>query len=389
MTDFLQESPKQRVIFDGDPQETFASLLKGATGRVVLFTGATGAERCGALAPFEAAAKSVGCTVDRFSEIEPEPAIPTIMKMREFLRKAPFAKVVAIGGGSVLDAAKATLLLVESGWELDRHFGLNTYSKANPTAKLRRIIAVPTTAGTGSESTPFANIVDREKQVKKLICEELAVPEMAVVIPKFTASMPPSVTLATGCDALSHLIEGFLNTGMDNVQANGNAWAMEGIRLIVENLPRAMRDGSGRKELARAATLGGMVIRFKSTGLPHLCSFSWFGRIQHGIATVLLLPACWNYYLGNPAVAARTMELAPLFPGSTPQEVVASYKAFLKSIGVPRSLKEFPDITPELLDLTARSAAENKMKLELAPRPVPVAESRVILSKILQEAYEA
>ena len=140
--------------------------------------------------------------------------------------------------------------------------------------------------------------------------------------------------------------------------------------------------------MARAATLGGMVIRFKSTGLPHLCSFSWFGRLAHGIAVAMLLPASWRYYLGNPAVAERTMQLAPIFPGRNPEEVITSFRDFLDRLGVPKALRECPGITPELLEATAASAGENRMKLELAPRPVPVAESRGILSAILKQAYE-
>jgi len=139
--------------------------------------------------------------------------------------------------------------------------------------------------------------------------------------------------------------------------------------------------------MSLAAALGGMVIRWKSTGLPHLCSFSWFGRIEHGVAAALLLPASWRYYLAEPSVADRTMVLSEVFGGGTPEAVVANFREFLTLLGVPASLAAYPDITPELLEKTAASGRENAMKLELAPRRVPLEQSREILSGILDEAW--
>ena len=373
------------AVFTDDASEAFGTLLASA-GKIAVFTGRHSADTCGAWREFAAVAKKFR----RFSEIEPEPCTDTIQSMIGFLREFAPDTVVAIGGGSVLDAAKAAWLAHQSTWPLEKHFGVNAYSSAHPGQRLKRIIAVPLTSGTGSEATPYSNIVDRRAGVKKLISENEIVPDHFIVSPRFNATMSRHVTLATGCDALAHLIEGFLNIRADGNHPDANKWARFGISEIVDALPRALADGTdlaARNRMARAATLGGMVIRFKSTGLPHLCSFSWFGRIDHGLAVSLILPAAWRYYLGVEQVANRTMELAKVFPGSTPEEVVVSYRKFLTSVGVPASLRDYPEITPELLDFTARSGAQNKMKLELAPRPVPLAESETILSRILKKAY--
>ncbi len=390
--DLLLQAPGERILFADDWRKELSRVLPHLPdGTLAVFTGRRSLDAGGVWAEFAATAAAAGRKVVRFSEIEAEPCTDTVERMVEFLASVSPAAVIAIGGGSVMDAAKAALLVCESGMPLGELFGVNRYSTAHPEAKPLRVLCIPTTSGTGSEATPYSNIVDRKLGVKKLISESLIVPETAIVSPRLAAAMPKALTLATGCDALAHSIEGFLNTGADANEPRANAWAMESIRLICEALPAAMADGSNleaRGAMARAATLGGMVIRFKSTGLPHLCSFSWFGRLAHGIAVAMLLPASWNYYLGNPAVAARTMELAPVFPGRTPQEVIASFRAFLDRLGVPKALRECPGITPELLASTAASAGENRMKLELAPRPVPVAESRGILSALLKQAYE-
>jgi alcohol dehydrogenase class IV len=390
--ELLQESPDQRVVFCPGTDDAVAALTERlvGVGTAVLFTGRTSAERCGALAAVEAASRRAGCRIERFSDIEPEPGIPTVEKMRAFLAAHPAGAVVAAGGGSVLDAAKAAYLSLQTGEPLSEHFGVDKYSSAHPGTDLKRIVAIPTTSGTGSECTAYSNIVDRAIGVKKLIAERLIVPETAIVNPAFASSMPRGVTLATGCDALAHLLEGLLNVRADANHPRANEWALTGIRLVREFLPRALAapaDVEARRGMAVAAALGGMVIRYKSTGLPHLCSFSWFGRIEHGIAAALLLPASWRYYLAEPSVAERTMQLRGVFGGSAPGEVVTGVRNFLTSIGVPGSLAAYPEITPELLRRTALSGRENSMKLELAPRRVPLDESEAILGAILDEAY--
>lgn len=391
--ELLRRSPDQRVAFCSGVDEAVSVLADRLAGAksAVLFTGRASAERCGALAAVEDAAKRAKCRIERFCDIEPEPAVSTVEKMRDFLLAHPADAVLAAGGGSVLDAAKAAYLVRQTGRELSRHFGVDKFSSEHPDRALKRIVAVPTTSGTGSECTAYSNIVDREHAVKKLIAERLIVPETAIVCPDFTSSMPRGVTLATGCDALAHLVEGLLNVRADGNHPDANEWAMAGIRLVREFLPRALEDPEdigARRGMALAAALGGMVIRQKSTGLPHLCSFSWFGRIEHGIAAVMLLPGSWRYYLGSPSVAERTMMLAEVFGGATPEAVVSNFRSFLSFLGVPKALKEYPDITPELLKRTAESGRENAMKLELAPRPVPLEESCGILSAILEAAYD-
>lgn len=359
--------------------------------KAVLFTGRSSADKSGAAEFVMTAAMECGVELFRWNKVTPEPDTDTVLEMRDFLLETGADTVCACGGGSVLDAAKAALLLVETNCSLDDLFGVNRYSSSHPGKTLRRIVAVPTTSGTGSEATQYANIVERKANVKRLIAENETVPRYALIDPDFTTTMPDAVTLATACDALAHLLEGFLNTRADNTSGNANYRAVAGIRAIVENLPRIIKDPAdekARKALALASALGGTVIRFKSTGLPHLCSFSWFGRIEHGMAVVMLLPEAWRYYLGNPEVAARTMELAPLFPGNTPEEVIVSFRKFLASVGVPPSLAAYPLLTLELMAQTAKSAGANRMKLELAPRPVPLEESEKILLDILTKAYK-
>lgn len=383
--------PGERIVTD-DPHGTLvAELRKRGPGGVLVCSGRRSADANGGIRFVGRAIEAANREMIRFAEIEAEPALATVETLVRLIRREKPAAVIAVGGGSAMDAAKAACLAAQSGWKIADHFGVNRWSGACPGANPDRVICIPTTSGTGSEATPYSNIVDFDLGVKKLISERLIVPELALLVPELTESMPEAVTRATGCDALAHAVEGFLNVGADASHPEANDWALRAIRLIAANLPAAIADGANaaaRRNMAVAATLAGMVIRFKPTGLPHLASFSWFGRLEHGIAVAMLLPECWRYYLGNPAVAERTMRLAPVFPGTTPEEVIASYRRFLDGINVPATLCDCPGITPELLAATAKSGAQNKMKLENAPRPVPVEDSERILAEILQQTFK-
>jgi len=388
--EILDSYPDTNISFGAESWSKFAELLeKRKTGKIVVFSGGHSADKSGAWARFEEAVRHLDLDIARFKDIEAEPCTETVEKMTAFLNREAPDEVAAIGGGSPIDAAKAAYFEYQTGRSHQEFFGVNKFSSANPGIKLKKVICFPTTSGTGTEATPYSNIVDRKLKVKKLIVEPEIIPEYSFVIPKLAASMPEHVTRATGCDALAHSLEGFLNIGQDENYPQANDWAFESIRLIKELLPRAIAnpgDMEARKGVSAAATLGGMVIRYKSTGLPHLCSFSWFGRIEHGIAVALLLPGAWKYYIQRGEVAARTMRLKEIFPGESPAEIISSYRDFLTKCGVPESLKAFPDITPELLDSTAKNAGQNKMKLDLAPNPVPLEKSYEILLNILKQA---
>ena len=374
----LQNAPGEIIAVSDDLFQLLRVTLGRSIGQTVLFSGTHYAElfRC------------AGFTV--WTGVEAEPSAGTVEKMVEFLRQNQPENVVAVGGGSVLDAAKAAYLVYQTGWQLNELFGVNRWSSANPGKRLKRMVAIPTTSGTGSEATPYSNIVDLSAGVKKLIVEDQSVPAIAFCPPSFQRSMPSELTRAVGCDALAHLIEGFLNVGADSRHPQANLWAKTGVELVARYLVRAVADPDdieARRGMLVASTLGGMTIRFKSTGLPHLCSFSLFGRIAHGEAVALLLPGAWRYYLANPAVAERTMELADIFPGTTPQEVIASYQEFIRSTGLPEKLSAWQGITPELLERTAGSGAENRMKLDNAPNPVPLEKSYDILLSIMKSVY--
>ena len=358
--------------------------------KAAVFTGRNSADSNGSWSKLLDSLRYNDCAVVRFKNIPAEPDMQTVEDMRTFLVQENPDCVIALGGGSVMDAAKAAYIIFQSNMQLEECFGSNCITSRFPEGRFKRIIAVPTTSGTGSELTQYSNIVNCTKQVKQLISDPVLVPEAAVLNGDFTSSMPRSVSLATGCDALAHLLEGWLNVNMDAGNPVINEAALTGVKLLLENLETVLQEPhnrQARKAVQIAAALGGMTIRHKSTGLPHLLSFSWFGRIEHGIAVARLLPAAWRYYIQRQEVAARTLEIGKVFGGSTPEAVIANYENFLDKLQVP-CLRDFPELDAGLLRATSRSAGANRMKLELAPRPVELAASGKILEDILNEAFQ-
>ena len=321
-------------------------------------------------------------------DIPAEPDLDDVARIREAIEQSASTEVVAIGGGSVLDAAKAAWAAHQSGLDVSELFGSGKISERFPGREFKRIIAVPTTAGTGSEVTPYANIVDRAAGVKRLIADRQIVPRMALIDPYYGRSMPDSLTAATALDALTHNIESLLNTGAPETMFSSNELAVYAVRLIRDNLPRVFRDPNdvnARERLCAAATIGGMQISDRPTSLPHLGSFSFFGQVPHGIAAAMLLPPFWRYYLAEKAVAKRTMLLADIFPAKTPDEVVSSVAAFIsKYAGVP-ALSALPCFDEAMVDKIASDAIKNPMKLASAPRPVALESAAEIISGILKK----
>ncbi len=381
--ELFEKYPDTAIIFGDNPAPAVGNLvLSQGIKRMVLFTGKHSADADGGriLGAFFKTLSTNDVEIHRFKDIPPEPSTEVVEKMAEFLQTVQPDAVTALGGGSVMDAAKAAWLICRKGGRVQDYFGSNMCTDKG--IECDKIICFPTTSGTGSEVTPYSNIVDSSVGVKKLISDPVIIPSHAFVMPSLAMSMSPEVTRATGCDALAHLLEGFLNVGADSRNPEANRWALTGIKLIADNLEKAINspDKASREAMAAAATLGGMVIRYKSTGLPHLCSFSWYGIIEHGIAVSMLLPGAWRYYQGNPKVAERTMELKEIFHGDTPEEIIASYQELITRCGVPASIKDVPGLTDEVLERTARSAGENPMKLALAPRPVKAEEAYSVIT---------
>ena len=318
------------------------------------------------------------------TDIPPEPDCDDVRRIVAAFNEQQPQVVVAAGGGSVMDAAKAAYLSWQTGLDVSELFGVDVASNRFPGKEFDRVICIPTTAGTGSEVTPYSNIVDPETKVKRLIMEKQIVPEYAFVEHCFTQTCSPSLTVTTALDALVHSIESFLNTKSATADPASDDWAIESIKLIRYALPLAMKEPDNllyREMLSAGATLGGMCISCRPTSLPHLCSFSLYGKIPHGLAVAGFLPMFWRYYLADSDVSKQTMRLAGIFasdmPQTTPERVVDAVEQFILSFTPAMNL------TAEEIAKIASDASGNPMKLSSAPRPVTLDNAADIIRNIL------
>lgn len=223
-----------------------------------------------------------------FNEVPPNSEIKIVQKCYDMAKANGADALISVGGGSVIDTAKgATILMVEGGDLLDHQSAVYTPSAAMPPH-----IAIPTTAGTGSEST-FAAVIADHDQMMKLIFQgpELA-PTVAMLDPVMTKTLPPHLTASTGMDALTHCIEA-LHSEMHEPICDG--LALHAIRMITEFLPRAVKDGSdleARTFMLIAANMGGVAFANAFVGIVHAMAHSVGGKfgIPHGVANAILLP---------------------------------------------------------------------------------------------------
>lgn len=231
--------------------------------------------------------------VTRFSDFDNNPKIEDVIKALEIFKRIRFDTVIAVGGGSVLDMAK-----------LINFFGVNDLepreyirTKKNDVQKGKPLIAIPTTAGSGSEATSFAVIYVNQEKLS--VDDELLLPDVAIVEPDLMMSLPKYITATTGMDALSQAIESYWNI---NSKEQSKGFARSAIELIIPNIVTAVTkpSASSRLAMARAAHLAGKAINITRTTVPHAISYpltSYFG-IPHGHAVSLTLPSILEYNAG-------------------------------------------------------------------------------------------
>lgn len=256
----------------------------------------------------------LGMDYDIFYEVEPDPTLSCAIKgARKMLESQPDT-IIALGGGSPMDAAKIMWLLYE-------HPGIDFHELALRFMDIRKrvfrfpklnqkamLVAIPTTAGTGSEVTPFAVITDEKTHIKYPLADYELTPQMAIIDAELMMAMPKGLTAASGIDALTHAIEAYVSV-LASEYTNG--LALEAIRLIFKYLPQAYNDGmfnvKAREKMAHAATIAGMAFANAFLGICHSMAHQLGGKfkIPHGVANGLLISEVIRFNsVDNPAKQA-------------------------------------------------------------------------------------
>ena len=248
-----------------------------------------------------------GASVHVFAEISPEPPEEEIRAGVRVMQDLQPDLVLAVGGGSVLDAAKAIRLFHESPQLTMRELALpfldarKRVARYPQTRHAARLVAVPTTAGTGSEVSPAAVLTVNGRKVT--LVDYSLVPDMAIVEPKLSISMPPHMTADTGIDALTHALEAAVSIFASPFT---DAFCMQAMNLIFDALPRAYADGEdleARTAMANAATIAGLAFSNAFVGVNHALAHAVGARfgIAHGRANGIFLPHVLRYNASLPS----------------------------------------------------------------------------------------
>jgi len=258
-----------------------------------------GVVSAGLVEPVIQSIQAAGLAYTIYDRVVPNPDTTSVDAAVTAYRASGADLLIGIGGGSGLDTAKAVRMV--AGGPADGKVAEYAYrmgDKARPHPKhLPFFIAIPTTAGTGAEVTPWAVITDPQDKLKFGVGGPRSVPSMALIDPELMLGLPPFLTAATGMDALTHCIEAYVSTNDNPIL---DAMILHGIELVGRYLPIAVSKGSdrtAREAMAQAAMIGGIAISSKWLGACHSLAhqLSGFANVQHGLANAIMLPHVMAY----------------------------------------------------------------------------------------------
>lgn len=335
---------------------------------------------------------AAGKQYEVFSEIVPDPPLGVVAKGIKAMDAFDGDAIIAIGGGSAIDSAKAISYfraLVKKGLQ------------PNAESKKPLFIAIPTTSGTGSEVTSFAVITDKKFNIKYPLVDEEMVPDMAILDAELVKSVPASITADTGMDVLTHAIEAYVSTESSDFS---DALAEKAIKLVFEYLQRAYKDGSdieAREKMHNASCIAGLAFTNASLGINHSMAHILGGRfhIPHGKANAVLLPYVIEYNADLKTgfsseyteAAKRYAEIAKFLNLTSSNNVREGVKALIrgiaslkKTLGIPAKLKEL-NVERDEFNKNLNDLAEIALKdgcTETNPRKPEVEELKELFQKV-------
>ena len=385
----IEMTLRNRVLFGAGEVARLPEIVADAGGSRVFLVTDPGVVTAGIADRVAEVLGSASVPVTMFSAVEPNPAGATVERAAQDLRWLGLdgTVIVAAGGGSAMDAAKAIDLCAANDrpvWDLE-------YDGADLIPG-RPIVAIPTTAGTGSEAHPFAVITREEIGRKDYIGHASLLPVATILDPELTLGLPAGVTAATGVDAMTHALESLLSR-------NGNpfaeAMALGVIRTVHAWLPRAIADGSdleARSQMLMASHLAGVgQASGTGVGLVHALghALGTRGRLAHGTALAVVLPEVLGFYaaeaelrdreLASVGVALRAAS-ATEPPASAAGAAIGELRQFLRSVGQRHRLSAL-GFDDGGLDVVAQDALD-EVAIRNSPRLPSFDEARAILASV-------
>ncbi|MVM31377.1 iron-containing alcohol dehydrogenase [Spirosoma sp. HMF4905] len=335
---YLFNAPQTIIHGAGASRELLPQLTRIGARRVFFVTDPF-IESTGLVQALAAPLHQAGLAVAVFSAVQPDPTVQTVLDGLAELTKHDADVVVAVGGGSSIDAAKAIAVLRTNEGPLHKYMG---YHKI-PNAGLP-VIAIPTTAGTGSEATKVTVITDTELNVKMMILDAHLMPAIALVDYELTLSMPPALTAHVGVDTLTHGMEAYVS---QKANVLSDPLALSCIELVSKHLQTAWQEPThreAREGMSLAACLGGLAFTNSSVCLVHGMSrpLGVQFHLPHGLSNAVLLPTVTQFSVSGAleryAMIARAMDIAQVDESdeAASAALVAGLERQNRSLKIPR-----------------------------------------------------
>ncbi len=273
--------------------EELRTLFEEKKPRAVLLVTDAMLRKYGVTAPLEKLLKQMNIPCHVYDKTCPNPTVQNVEEAREMYISGVCECIAAIGGGSSIDCAKGVGARIATGRSLKSLKGL-----LRVFSRLPMIIAMPTTAGTGSEATPTAVLTDAEAKHKYTMNDFVLIPSHAVLDPQMTRTLPPHLTATTGVDALTHAVEAYIN---QTTTKETRALSLEAVKLVFENVEKAYRDGNdltARRNMLQASYMAGRAFSKSYVGYIHAVAHSLGGQynIPHGLANSVIMPYVLDMY---------------------------------------------------------------------------------------------
>ena len=314
--------------------------------------------------------------VEVFQDVEADPSLKTLMNAIEIGKKNKITGVIGFGGGSSMDVAKLTSLILGSNENIEEAWGAS-----NAKGPRLPLILVPTTAGTGSEETPISIITVGEEE-KKGVSSPIILPDIAILDPELTVGLPAHTTAATGIDAMVHAIEGYASANKNNNPIS-KMIAVEALKLLGRSIEKAVYEGSNieaRGNMLLGAMLAGKSFANSPVAAVHALAYPIGGtfHVSHGLSNSLVLPYVLRFNSVDNKATKDYSELAPfLFPDidmskgnqAICKEFIDRLENLSKKLGLPQKLREV-NIPKEACKKMASDAMKQTRLLVNNPREV-------------------
>lgn len=370
--------PRTRLVFGRETLEQVGQLARDLGGKRALLVTDKGIVAAGHPARATSSLEAAGLQVTIFDDVHENPTTADVVRCVEVARAAEIDLIVGLGGGSSMDTAKGCNFILTNGGEMKDYWGVGKATKA-----MLPLIAIPTTAGTGSECQSFALISDEQTHQKMACGDPKAAAKVAILDPLLTVSQPPRVTAVTGIDAIAHAIESAVTRKRTPISA---IYSREAFRLCYEGFERVLRDPQdleARGLMQLGAAFAGTAIENSMLGAAHSAAnplTAHFG-VVHGQAVGLILPAIVAFNSRDPLAHERYLELSAAAELGPIEEFIAELEMLLDVAKLREGLAKY-NIDAKQFPVLAKEAAQ-QWTATFNPRPITADDFEEIYGEVL------